>query len=474
MGLSSGFPGLNLGTGLSLGGSGLWVGGSGLSEVVTQLLVPPSGFDLTMSYTISRTSDGAYSTDFDITSIAPAVTVTYYVDPVNGSDANGGTTPEDPLKSLSVALAKADVDGVEFISAADVIMRSTVAWSGANVARSVRVRNQTGFRVISAFASATLPVFTAHATYPNVYQSTTTAPTQMVDTNIKTAPVNPRPGLSVTDVPTEFLTMTNVASAELVRDTAGSWHHNGTVLYVHLADNRTAIGDGKLIKCLSGVNGRAGGTNGTVVYIDGIDFVGGASSFNYATGTAGHTGTLATRNCTFQASNTTGNGCTIVGKIAVFHDHSACYASGLDSFSYHAFGSDGTDSVNSPTFLENGCVSKGSGTTGSAGASDNASTAHEGAEGVRLNCVYVNSDDRVLVDINFAKTWNLNCAVGPSVKTGAGSELVVTQNSAQMCMDGCWVAEGDSSRFSPGTGSTIYYRNMSGVTNSGLGTLAPY
>lgn len=450
--------------------SGAGAGGANPPEELSA----PSGFDMVLPASFYRAPGNHYTTDFDVTTLAPAVTVTYYVDPVSGSDANDGLSAGAPLKNLSTALGKADVDAVEFVAAADVIMRGAVAWNGVNVTRSVRVRNQTGFRVISAFASATLPTFTAHASYANVYQSTTTTPTQMVDTNIKTAPVSRRTGSPITDVPSEFLTMAIVASVEAVRDTAGSWYHDGTILYVRLADNRTAIGDGKLIKCLSGVNGRAGGTDGVTVYVENIDFAGGSSSFNYATGTAGHIGTLVTKNCTFHASHTTGNGCNIVGKIAVYHDHSASYVPGLDGFTYHAFGSDGTESVNSPTFFENGCVSKAAGTSGSAGASDNASTAHEATDGIRLNGFYFDSDDRVVADINFAKTWNMGCEIGPSVKTGAGSELVVTLNSAQMWLDGCWVAEGDSSQFSPGTGSTIRYRHMDGVTNSGLGTLEAY
>lgn len=453
---------------VSVGATGVIPGLAG-SPSVPHVLLPPEGFDWDSGYTFFRTSSAVYSSDFDSFVLAPDVIKTYSVDPVGGSDAAAGT-PEAPLKSLSVALGKSDVDAVEIINlAADFVARSTLGWNGVNVARSVRVRNQTGFRFISAFASATLPTFTAHASYANVYQSTTTAPTQMVDIASKTVPVRPITGTPITDVPTEFLTMTKVASPEAVRDLAGSWYHDGTVLYVRLFDNRTAIGDTKLIKCLSGVNGRAGGTNGTVVYTEGIDFVGGASAFNFATGTAGHTGTLITKNCTAQASHTTGNGFNVIGKIAVYHDHSAAYNNGLDGFSYHAFGSDGSDSVNSPTFIENHCVSKGSGTTGSSGGSDNASTSHEGADGISIDPNWISSDDRVLADVHFSRRWVLGGEIGPSVKSGAGSEKVVTLNSAQIWLDGTLVTEADGDRFSAGTGSAIRCRNVQGPIVNAVG-----
>lgn len=443
---------------------------------ITETLSVPTGFDLSPSYSLTRTSSGAYSTNFDITTLIPAITVTYYVDPINGNNGNAGTTSGAPLKDLSAAIAKADVDQIRIINLTDdFVARSTIAWNGTQPTRSMSIINTTAYRFVSAFASGTLPTFTAHGSYANVYQSTTTAPSKMVDIASKTQPVHPITGASITTVPPIFLTMTNVASPEAVRDLAGSWHHDGTILYVRLFDNRTAIGDIKLIKCLGGNNGRMGNTDNITIYVDKVDFVGG-TSFNCATSTSTFDPTLAMINCSFQASDTSvsANGLAVKGKVTCYLKNCGAYYNAADGFNYHSFAGDGTDDVNSPTFFEDGCVSVGSGTTGSAGTSDNASTAHEGADGIRLNCVYVNSDDRVLVDINFAETWNLGCVVGPSVKTGAGSELVVTQNSAQMWMDGCLVATGDSDRFLAGSGSFIRYRNMGDVTNAGAGTVEAY
>lgn len=439
----------------------------------------PVGFGYSPSYTFSKTGN-VYSTDFDIAVIKPAATVTYYVDPVNGVDAASGTSRITPLKSLSVGLAKTDVDKIIIINlVGDTVVRSTVGWNGTNVTRSVSVINETPqYRYVTAFASGTLPTFTVNGTYSNVYESTTTAPSRIVDIASKTYPVHPRTGASLTTMPAMFLVMTNVASVAAVNATAGTWFHDGTKLYVRLFNDRTAVGDTKLIKTLAGSNGRAGSTTGTTVYVEGVDFVGG-TPFNYATALAATTGTVAFNDCTFQAASAGLNGLAIKGLINAHLYRCGAYFNDEDGYNYHSFQSDGTTTGTSPTWFENECSAKGNGTTGSVGGSSNASTSHDYSLGIRLNCIYVDSDDRVVADTNFAESWNLGIVVGHAIKQVAAEENICFLTNAKGWLDGCDAVTTGSANppFIAAQSAVLKYRNMS-VMNAGTaeatGTIATY
>lgn len=110
----------------------------------------PSGFRWTShGMNIRRKPDGSVITDFDITLLTPAITTTYYVDPVGGSNGNAGTSRGLPLKDLATALAKSDVDQIRIINlTGDYIARTTQTWNNVQPTRSLSVVVEGGYRYI--------------------------------------------------------------------------------------------------------------------------------------------------------------------------------------------------------------------------------------------------------------------------------------------------------------------------------------
>ncbi len=139
----------------------------------------------------------------------------------------------------------------------------------------------------------------------------------------------------------------------------------------------------------------------------------------------------------------------------------------------------GTTTGTSPNCLEIGCAAIGNGLTGSGGSSDNASTAHDQCNVIRVNCVYVNSADRALIDIDNAHSWNLGLFVGQSVTGNTGGESIVvgggvSGTASKMWIDSCFAPSGSFSRWAsitPTAGSAaLNYFNSGAVVNSGSNT----
>ena len=188
-----------------------------------------------------RRLDNLIVTDFDIRSLIATPTKTYYVDPINGNDANAGLSAGNALQKLSTALAKADVEQI-IISGltADYIALGAFGWNNTtNQARSISIINRTGYR--SAF-----PTWTVNGTYATVYQVTAAAPVNVTDLKTKETPsCVEAQGVtrSLTNVPATFKTLVKVASVAAVAALPGSWYHDGTVLYVQAHDARNLVGD---------------------------------------------------------------------------------------------------------------------------------------------------------------------------------------------------------------------------------------
>lgn len=436
------------------------------SAAFNPVAVPtPVGFDYAPGITVLRQGQ-TYTSDFNIDALRPTPTVIYYVDPITGSNADTGLTAALALKDLSVALAKADVDEIRIVNlVADRVVRGVEGWNNVNVTRSVAVRNMTNFRYISAAASSTLPTFTPHATLANVYQSTTTLPEQMIDCGVKTVLTNPDTG-EVLDVPSMFDRLGQRLSVAEVGATASSWFHDGTILYVRLADNRAP--DILLVKVVAVANCRAGGTDNTTVFLEGIDFVGGNGVVNFSVANAAHTGRLYAKHCSAQGARPASNGFMVTGLITTRLVNCGAYNNGVDGFNYHGFSLPGTTS--SPDFIEVGCVARGNGTV--AGTSDNASTSHENTRGIRIGCTYINSGDRALIDINTTKTWNAGCFIGKALNGVDAS--VVSQDTAEMWFDGCTLGIGPNSSFEVATGTTIHHKNMGSPPHTGAGSFVTY
>lgn len=441
------------------------------------ILSTPVGFRWTThGLRIGRALSGVdFSTDFDITSLIPTPTRTYFVNPISGNNGNAGTSEGTAFRDLTHALTRSDVDQIRIVGlTSDFVGLGVQSWNNTtNQARSIAVINRTGFRYISA-ACAALPTWVATAGRSNVFETTIAAASARAatDLSLKVVPTyidrnNVR--RSLTNVPAKYRTLVRVASIAAVEATPGSMFHDGTNLYVRAHDSRNLVGDQFMIPTTETNNGRFTSTaNNVQLYVEGLDFVGGNRAF-YAFTNSTVTGlVLAHNNCSFQGAGV-GNGLAIQMAGTVYGYRSAAYDNNLDGFNYHSFASDASNDATSPNCVEIECAGAGNGTTGSSGASDNASTAHEAVNLIRINCVYVDSSDRVMADTDFAHTWHIGCHIGQALTVGTSQESVAALSNSRVWLDGCNVPAGANPRFVAAQSSIIYHCNSGEVVNNTTG-----
>lgn len=448
----------------------------------TITLFAPAGLGWTPPITVNKTGAN-YGTTFDITSLIPAATKTYYVDPVSGNDANAGTTRGAPLQKLSAALAKTDADQIRIINlTAHYVAFNTFGWNGMQPTKSVAVINESStYRFLSCrTSSSAAPTWTVNGTYANVFQTAISSSnsTDVADAKFLDVPswldVSGTPATSSVH-PLVVRRLTKVASVAAVAATAGTWYNDGTNTYVRAHDDRSLVGDAKML-CLvgGGNNGRPNlTTNNLTLYVQGVDFIGGQGFLDNKLSTV--TGqVIALNNCSFQCAGAAQyGGMQIKANSLVYLYRCGAYNNGSDGFNYHSQEADATTTGTSPRFVEIECLGYGNGEWGSANTTDNATTCHDECRGLRLNGIYPDSSDRPLHDIDKSKSWNLGCFIGPARDSAMPSVVAGIGSSAGLnaiWLDGCTIRSGSNAKVRAETGSTIYYANMGVLANeSGAG-----
>jgi hypothetical protein len=469
-------------TGVITGFAGL----DGTTQAITQPITTPTGYrgtTLATEMDMRRTLSGIV-TNFDITSKIPAVTTKYFVDPINGSNANSGLTAPLAKKDLAVVLAIADCDQIIITGlTADFVGLGAQSWNNVQPTRSMSIINNTGFRYISA-ACASLPTWAVNGTFSNVYStvigSTSATGVTDVSTSSTVTGVNgARADVSLTNVPKRYRTLVEVASLAAVSATAGTFFHDGTNLHVRAHDDRNLVGDTKMLPTTTAQNGRfPTGTNNITIYVKSIDFVGGTSGF-YVGMVSTVTGcTFAHNNCSFQGTGV-GNGLAVLSFSKVYGYRSGAYDNYLDGFNYHSFESDGTTPSTSPDCVEIECVAIGNGSTGSSGSSDNATTGHDFCNVIRLNCNFVNSADRVLAETNSCHSWNLGCVVGQATTVAAGKQNIAALATARVWLDSVYALGGSNPAWIAAQTSVVKHFNSGLVVQDpgggeATGTVAAY
>jgi hypothetical protein len=348
-------------------------------------------------------------------------------------------------------------------------------WNNTQPTRSVSVINRTGYRFISADASATLPTWTVNGTYSNVYQSSAISAangrsvTDMSRSDYVTYTDKNGALQTLTNQPKRYRTLKRVTSTALVAAEAGTYFHDGTYLQVRPHDDRVLTGTTTMLATSDSNNGRMPAVSSATIYAENIDFVGGFRAFLalHADTVTGHT--LAFNGCSFQGAGSS-NGLSVEAACAVRLYRCGAYDNFTDGFNYHAAGNDAVTEADAPTVIEVECIAIGNGATGSSGTSDNASTAHEYTEVITLGCVYVNSDDSVVADINNAHRWMMSCHVGAALTTGSGRQNIKAANSANIWLDDTYAAPGTNDRWLAETATTSVIRHSgSGSVVNGSG-----
>lgn len=452
---------------------------------VSQPITVPVGFRGTALAAIAdlrRTLSGVV-TNFGISSVKTIPSTIYYVDPIAGVDAAAGTSAGTALKSLSVALGKASVDEVRIINlTSDFIAVGAFGWNLVTPNRSVNVVNDTGYRFISVqgIGAQTWTAYSGSAYQCTIASAGDAGGVVDLSSSSYVTYTDANGTLqTLSNLPKRFRTLVKVASAAAVVDTPGTWFYTGTTLYVQAHDGRSLVGDTNMqpVKNNSRNGGHRPTSNDLTTYISNIDFVGGSTSFLSDPASTVTGSILAFDRCSFQASTAAGQAITSFATVYSYR----CLAADnfADGFNYHSKESDGTTPATSPSVFEVECAAIGNGATGSSGASDNASTAHDFANVIRLNDVLVNSDDRVMADANSAHSWNLGCHVGQALQVAASKESIAAIGATtKMWIDSCYAPAGSNPQWLAVAGATLKHFNSGAVVNAGTGeatgTVAAY
>lgn len=403
----------------------------------------PSGWSWAHGLVIERKNRTFRARGFDVTSFAPTG-VAYYVS-TSGNDGDTGASWGHALRSVDVALAKADID-VLYIGAGTY--KRSNNWDGYNLARSVAIYG-TGTVILTQAQDGL--TWVQNGTYPNVYQATRSNTTQVLDINF-------------TDANGDYSMLTLQGSVANVDANPGSWYIDGAnVVYVRTVDSRAA--DTSIWPIVAGSNTRNGRATGNLtIYMENLIFIGGYAGFEFANGGAGQTPSFYAKNCQFLFGN--GNGLEIKGVSTSILQNCVAAKSQSDGLNYHAL------NAVVPKAIEIDCVGRDNGASGD---DDNGTSIHDGGSIVRLNGQYYRNKGPNLVESAALESWNLGCTAHTSQASIAGARIDLNNlTSGTMWLDRC-NSYGSDYGIVAGAGTTIHKRLCNTtVADGGAGTIDTY
>lgn len=413
------------------------------AQDVTGYVTPPSAMLGNPRFACPTLIDGAYSSTYSTRfHYGSSSLTTYYVDPLNGDNADPGTEAQ-PFKDVNTALGQSDVQSV--ILAAGIYTQDEpwTTYTGPN--KPVIISCPSGRAVVGKFETASWAL-TAAQTY--TYQHTLVGTlSRMHDAGVRDAD----------GIPT---VLTSRASVALVEANPGSYFNDAGTLYVHTADSRPA--DRSVLVELTAPTAPQVpfSSTGRFLVLQNIDFVGTQPNYNITgcnfyledvrTSYAGESSVtnpfeIVRLNCVSKYTPTTGDHWDYRGDVRGF---------------------------------EQGCIVRNTGTDDA----DNCSTAHGTAMITRIRCEYTDAR-RAVHDIEATKSWNLGCDASDSVTGGANTDHgwtcgdIGVSSTAQMWLDGC-TASGNTVDIFTGVNATTRYRNMTigdfATTTESGGTLTTY
>jgi hypothetical protein len=393
---------------------------------------------------IQRNGRRFRASGFDVSGLAPAAVVSYYVKVTGGSDADTGLSWDHALASVQAALGKADVDRI-YVEAGTY--SRNFGWNDVNLTRSCSVIGVGGQAVLSTRVAGLVWSLTAGQTF--TYQASRTNVQGVFD-------------MAVLDAHGDYTRYANVADVATVEATAGSWVQAGALVHVHTPDGRAA--DANVFVSLIQYNGDAIGN--ITVYLENLTFQGGITAFRFTSSLAGQTPKLYAKNCKFQYS-TNGNGVTLTGIDTAILQGCDASANLLDGFNYHA--GDGI----TPRAIEIDCVGRDNGVT--AADTSNGSSIHDGGSVVRLNGRYYRNKGPNVVDDGALESWNLGALAYASIAAAAGQNAnFMCGTSGVMWLDRC-IGYGSTNGITAGAGTVINKRKCaSDVPDNGGGTINSY
>lgn len=397
-----------------------------MANLLGDKLYTPSGFSwANPPIQIYKNTLNQYIPIFDVANYQ-ITGKTYYVDPVNGNDANDGLSQSSALLRLKTATSKADVDVV--IISAGTVYRNDLP---ATINRTMSIKAALGASVILSAHDQLAWTQTAGKTI--TWQAARSTVARVYDTKF-------------IDSYGDYQQLTQQVSIDAVDLNPGSWYSDGTTTYVSLSDSRQATNSFVRVylsvSFITAVN--------KTLYLEGLRLEGGrlvdvtnATGFNFYA-----------KNCTFKYGVTSNGGLAIKGCDYAFVQNCLSARNELDGFNYHINGG-----LN-PKVIEVNCIGRHNGTSGD---NDNGSTIHDGGTIIRVNGEYYGNVGPNVADVNTGtSSWNLGCTAYDShaASVSVKSNFTVSTGSAKMWLDGCTSKDSNYALRVGDALATAYVRNV--------------
>ena len=389
------------------------------------------------NFKISSNGEGKYSVNYNINDFKNESTNTWYISP-NGNNSNSGADSEHPKQDLSAILNSTSAgDTVIFM---DGIYRKN--GFALDISKSLNLIAEHSGKVWCKTGDDYS--YTKVDGYNNVYTVTRTAVTKIYDISKREEGI--------------IIPLTLVNSIQDVDDTPSSYYINGSEVYLSLYDdvipsNDTidiALTTGRCMFQITGINSDA------KIYIEGINILDANNGGVLANNTTNYNYYITLKDCKFYnviSASYAYDGFSNKGCFSIC-DHVEIYNGGKDGFNYHV----GT--YKQAIGIEIDCIANnfGYGRTSQSQLSNNASTAHDYSEVIRVNGNYSYCNGGVIADVNNAKSLNYGCYIFDSY---GQSYDVLAQTTTVVYLFDCYLkgSRANTNLLSSGDNAYIYYKN---------------
>lgn len=416
----------------------------------------PSGFTW-QDAPINIFTDGLnFFTDFEASTFKNISNNHYYVSPA-GSDTNNGTSENTPFKSLLKAYQTASNN--DTIILLDGIYRRSEGWGNQRIQKNVNIIGKNKGEVKIVYGDSHIYTKTTGAT--NVYQVNRSNVAKVID-------------VSLDEIGIEYQKAISIADCDLKE---GSWYSDGTILYIHAIGHESPDNDTVFV-LLRGEHFYSNSDfQEVLLYLEGISIYGGNTG-NLTVDATNFPISIFSKNINFLYGSGYGgeaDALNINGASYAFFQNCIAAYSDKDGFNYTAYNNAGVKKI-SPYFIEVNCKGFGNGLKNSIAGSENTNngtTAHEGAVGIRINGEYFGNMGANVADVQMGtQSINLGCkSYDGLAKTGTqfDSNFCAQQSGAEMWLDGC-IAFGNAWDVYAVSGTTMHLSNSEYDSKQGGGT----
>lgn len=349
---------------------------------------------------------GEFDVRFDVSQYKLTGGKSYYIDAINGNNANDGLTLTKAIKDVRVVAPKLNDNDTLYFSKGDYLRNNGVLFP-AGFNKSI---NMIALDDDVNLIAADEPNWIKTTSTENVYEVTRSAVKRVINLNN-----------IFENTPQEFKL---VNSIEQVNETPYSFYTDNVKVYI----NCNGVPNKRIIPLLETSLLNITNPSGNF-YIENINFYGGQRPLRFVLNNSNNV-FLYKVNMQF-ACQISGNGLEIVGGNTIISQKCIANNNQMDGFNYH-IGADGSK----PNMIEIDCIGLDNGyEKGTAGdKSNNGSTLHDGLKGIRVNGIYGRNDGGNVADVNEGtQSWNLGCVEFESYQNRGYQ----ASDGSQMFLDSC-------------------------------------